>query len=266
MLCFWQGMTQAEAARVLACSAGSIKGRLERGRSRLAQRLAKRGFGPQAILLVPVALAAVPGDLLGRTVVTARSSDEIPSAIAALAEHAMSGIGVKMKIAVAALVTAVALTAGVMADGGAKGADKPEPPASGNRQPAEKQKSQPRMDLYGDPLPEGAIARMGTTRFHYSEPRVAFSSDSKSLIVVDKEGVVHRCDVASGKEIEKRQIVLPKAKSQRGRSRLDARWKADGCRVGQLSGDLRCWVGQRTEPDFGQPRGRIQILVSTQRR
>lgn len=213
MLCFWQGMTQAEAARCLGCSAGSIKGRLERGRRRLAQRLTKRGFGPQSILLAPVALAVVPGDLLGRTATIARSNGEISVAIAALAEHAMAGIGTKMKIAATAIFAAAALTAGVMAQGGAKGTDDPKPATSENPKPAEKQKTQPKVDVYGDPLPEGAIARMGTTRFHYQRPVAAFSKDGKTLVVVDRNGVVYLNDVKTGKQIGTHRIDLPKLKS-----------------------------------------------------
>ena len=213
MLCFWQGMTQTEAARCLGCSAGSIKGRLERGRRWLAQRLTRRGFAPQAILLATVSLAAAPGDLLGRATMMAHSNGEIPAAIAALAENAIAGVGVKMKIAVTAMLVAVALTAGVMADGGAKETNQSKSPASDNRKPEEKTKPQARVDLYGDPLPEGAIARMGTTQFHYQSPQAAFSKDGKTLLVVDRNGVVYLNDVKTGKQIGTHRIELPKLKN-----------------------------------------------------
>ena len=39
LLCYWQGLTQDQTARQLGWSAGSVKGRLERGRKLLADRL-----------------------------------------------------------------------------------------------------------------------------------------------------------------------------------------------------------------------------------
>src|SRR5262249_30666582 len=52
-LCCLEGLSQEEAALRLGCTAGAIKGRLERGRQRLHERLRRRG------LTLSAALAAV---------------------------------------------------------------------------------------------------------------------------------------------------------------------------------------------------------------
>ena len=58
ILCCLEGRSQEEAARQLGWTAGSLKGRLERGRARLHARLAQRGFTLAAVL-APTALVAV---------------------------------------------------------------------------------------------------------------------------------------------------------------------------------------------------------------
>jgi WD40 repeat protein len=63
----------------------------------------------------------------------------------------------------------------------------------------------PRTDLYGDPLPAGAIARMGSTRFHLAGGvlATAFDPDGKNVMVVGRrdDGVAVRFwDVTTGKE------------------------------------------------------------------
>jgi WD40 repeat protein len=73
-----------------------------------------------------------------------------------------------------------------------------------NAQDKPKSEKQPpaRTDRYGDPLPAGAVARIGAVRFRrYNRVQaVCYSPDGKSLATIGDEGV-HLWDAASGKEI-----------------------------------------------------------------
>jgi len=64
-----------------------------------------------------------------------------------------------------------------------------------------------RTDFYGDPLPPGAIARLGTVRLRpgSSVSSLAFSPDSKMLASADWSSRIQLWDVASGREL--RQIA-----------------------------------------------------------
>jgi RNA polymerase sigma factor (sigma-70 family) len=52
VLCYLEGRTRDEAAKQLGWSVTVLRGRLERGRDRLRQRLTRRGLGLEAALLV----------------------------------------------------------------------------------------------------------------------------------------------------------------------------------------------------------------------
>src|SRR5438105_634500 len=60
-----------------------------------------------------------------------------------------------------------------------------------------------RVDPFGDPLPEGAIARIGTTRLRASAMVnvVAFSHDGRRLAYGNEMGVIHVCEAADGKPL-----------------------------------------------------------------
>src|SRR5438874_328622 len=51
ILCCLEGHTQEEAARLLGWTSGSVRGRLERGRKRLHEWLARRGLSLPAALV-----------------------------------------------------------------------------------------------------------------------------------------------------------------------------------------------------------------------
>src|SRR5437588_5898507 len=56
-----------------------------------------------------------------------------------------------------------------------------------------------RVDAFGDPLPPGAIARLGTTRFRVPSTWLGFSKDSKSLLCNGYERGLLHLDVLTGK-------------------------------------------------------------------
>lgn len=62
-----------------------------------------------------------------------------------------------------------------------------------------------RSDRFGDPLPAGAIARLGTVRMRHAHSisGAVFSRDGKSIIASDFYSGVHVWDVAEGKEIRR---------------------------------------------------------------
>jgi RNA polymerase sigma factor (sigma-70 family) len=60
VLCCLEGLTGPEAARELGCPVGTIDSRLHAARTRLRDRLARRGFGPGVLAGVGVATTAPP--------------------------------------------------------------------------------------------------------------------------------------------------------------------------------------------------------------
>jgi WD40 repeat protein len=57
---------------------------------------------------------------------------------------------------------------------------------------------EPKRDRHGDPLPEGAIARLGTVQAHPFCKTVAFSADGRSIITTGETAVRH-WDLATGR-------------------------------------------------------------------
>jgi WD40 repeat protein len=58
-------------------------------------------------------------------------------------------------------------------------------------------------DLHGDPLPPGAVARLGTVRFRFDATSVAYSADGKLLALGGADNQIRLIDPASGKEVRR---------------------------------------------------------------
>jgi WD40 repeat protein len=65
-----------------------------------------------------------------------------------------------------------------------------------------------RTDRYGDPLPDTAIARLGTVRYRHAGGTVfiAFPPDAKKVISVGTDGTLRQWDLTTGKELRRFSI------------------------------------------------------------
>jgi WD40 repeat protein len=79
------------------------------------------------------------------------------------------------------------------------------PPAGRDRtEPKPESTARVRLDVLGDPLPDGAVARLGTLRLQHGEPVhcLCYSPDGK-LIASSSNRIVRVWDVATGKEVRR---------------------------------------------------------------
>jgi WD40 repeat protein len=69
--------------------------------------------------------------------------------------------------------------------------------------------AKPRLDAAGDPLSDGAIARVGTPRFRHAAPvqRVAFAPDGKALATGCDDGSVRLWETATGRLVRRFEPV-----------------------------------------------------------
>jgi RNA polymerase sigma factor (sigma-70 family) len=206
-LCALEGLTQDEAARRLGWTAGSVKGRLERGRVRLHARLARRG------LTLAAALTAVEVSRGSAPAVTAAPT--VRAALAFLAGHGQHGRATRLAEGVlrgAALGrwkvagTLLLLSAGLAVAAGLLARPQPgDPPPAPPAAPA----PEVRVDGDGDPLPEGALFRLGSLRLRHRTTlrSVAFTPDGEALVSAGWGRVISFWDPATGKE--RRRIEAP---------------------------------------------------------
>jgi RNA polymerase sigma factor (sigma-70 family) len=215
VLCYLQELSYEEAAYGAGCSTGALRGRLERGKKLLRQRLARYGLplaAPVLVLGPPSAISAALSQATRATVKAGLNGGAVPAAVAALVGPAIS---LKAKVlSLTAVVLAVCGFAWASGSGSS-----PERKTSGPvKSPAESQPATPPkrgMDARGDPLPPGAVARFGTRRFQVPVwPQPMSVRGGKAYLVYrpgdDGRGraAFHWMDTATGKRVDAWPVPL----------------------------------------------------------
>jgi RNA polymerase sigma factor (sigma-70 family) len=195
VLCFLECRTRDEAAATLGLPLGAFKYRLARARAVLRNRLTRRG--------VTLAVAGLPAALTGESVSAASAAD-----VARLAAGYVCGEAVVESVAEllrsgttfggakTALMASVVVLAGIIAGVASR---ERERPVGGNEQPpVARAPGSPVIPR--DPLPPGAVARLGTLAFCHGLPvqQLLTSPDGRSIITIG--GPVRIWDAATGRE------------------------------------------------------------------
>jgi hypothetical protein len=216
VLCCLEDQSKAAVARQLGWKEGTVSSRLARARDLLRGRLARRGVvlsgGLGAALAEHTAPAAVPAALAAATrkVASLVATGEAASApVATLAKGMVEATIVSRLKTVAAVLLALTLFAtgaGLIAHQAPTGQAPADP--SANARTDQTSPDAPRItptDLWGDPLPAGALARLGTVRLRHGGPvaSVAFSPDGTSLISGGHDNTARLWNVASGGEVRR---------------------------------------------------------------
>ncbi len=171
--CYFHAQTREQAARQLGWSLRTLERRLERGRQILRERLTARGTTLAVLLAVPP--ATVPSALADLAVRAALG--EAPLHVAELAGTVASGLaGLRGKIVFVCLLLIGLATGSVLAL-----MPRTSPPVrTAAAPPAQRRTAPPSLE---EPLPEGALARLGSTRFWHGHRvrALAYSKDGKIL-------------------------------------------------------------------------------------
>jgi RNA polymerase sigma factor (sigma-70 family) len=209
VLCCLEGKSRDEAACELGWKQGTVSSRIAKARSRLQQRLARRGVTLAAVLcaadlgqhtaqgaLREAALrAALAAAGKGRVAVSGAAS------AAAAAVHKTMAAGSKGKVVGALLLALVPATLGVLAQGAPSGKSAAE---AGKQVRLAAPADAPRLggfDCYGDALPPEALARLGTVRLRHGFIiyALAYSPDGKVLASAGGGRGLCLWDAGSGK-------------------------------------------------------------------
>jgi len=210
LLCYLESKTRDEAAHQLGWPLGTFNKRLDRGRELLRARLTRRGLGLAAVLsaaqLSAVVAAAAPPAILdgtARAVLELLANESVDASAPAvlLAEGVIHAMTAKWK-----LTMLLVLVLGILGTGSGLWLHQPaaaQSPAALDARAEPKAVARPAAtDLHDDPLPAGALARIGTVRWRHGRPItfVGFGPEGKTIVSASEDGTIRQWDRQTGKE------------------------------------------------------------------
>ncbi len=206
-----QGMTHEGAARALGWPLGTFKTRIAEARATLARRLARRGVAPGVMVAVARSESAIfppsvlPDGLAGRTLDAAMTACG-PGGVAGTAAVLARGVCRGMLLTRATYLALGALAAFILSVPAwiiGRPAAPLARPAVAQAAPPSPAASSPKVDRHGDPLPNGALMRLGTSRYRQGSPfyRIAYTPDGTSLVTDGDDGKLRVWDAATGRVI-----------------------------------------------------------------
>ncbi len=197
MACYLRELTQEDAAKSLGLSVRTLRRRLTNGKELLRTRLATRGAGLSILVAAATAMTAkVDANVIDRAKEAVLFGSIRPEVATLAAQATQLTTAFKLRLGLVALLTVSALV------GGFAKPRTPQVPAV-QPKPMPKLQTAERRDRFNDPLPPGAIARLGTISLQHAGPveRLAFSPDGKELMSAG-HGVLRRWQIETGHEID----------------------------------------------------------------
>jgi RNA polymerase sigma factor (sigma-70 family) len=209
-----EGNTLEQVARVLGCSRRALGKRLAKGEAILRERLARRGLAVGGAVGVLLAgsdrAAAVPARLIESTAraAVAFRAGNLTGPTADGARAVLYGLpdGTVLRKSwwlVLACICSVGASVAAWQPSAARpaSAESAEPVAASGTAPSDEKPEgadATRTDSYGDALPQGAVVRMGTTRWRHVTGPALFTVDGKSFFT---SGTLW--DAATGKPLRR---------------------------------------------------------------
>jgi RNA polymerase sigma factor (sigma-70 family) len=209
VLCYWEGRTHEQAGRQLGCAKSTIKDRLERAREMLRTRLARRGLALSAAWFAAALSEGTSASvaLVQTTVRSAMlfSNGELPAGLvsAQAVTYAKSALQTtlvcKLKYGLALILMLGVLSGGTAMTAFCKpAAPENEPEAIATAATA---RNEPEAFATEEPLPAGAVGRLGTLRFRHSDSIRAIAVGPDRTSILSAAGnAVYVWDLATGQE------------------------------------------------------------------
>jgi RNA polymerase sigma factor (sigma-70 family) len=205
VLCCLEGLTRAEAAQQLGWKEGTVCSRIAQARSLLQRRLRRWGIVLSLALCVfdltrpaapAIAMSIARRTTQGAMSFVANHADSTATSLHAimLARGLLASMAISSNVALGIVLLIVC---GLLAATGVISSRAVHSREEGT-QTSENSDTPLRMDMHGDPLPAGALARLGTLRQRAPNSQISLTTDGKEIVALSRDLVVRRFDASTG--------------------------------------------------------------------